>query len=294
MPGSPKTTRTSVQTNEAYAPYKGVVDQGAQISQDYLNNPNSTAVYGGPRVADLSADTQAGISQLRGSQGATASRDYLTGLLGQGAGSNNPQIQALQDRLAREAQARVNAQFSASGTTNGTQHQQSFAQGIGDALAQPLFQAYENDSNRQLQAANMLPGVDQGIINNQLGAGEIQDSYNQNKINADRGAFEERRTAPIRAWNEVAPQATQIASQFGTQRGTQTEKTSTPLGQQLLGAGLAAASLASGMPPGTLGSLGSLGGGGGGGGSGSTSPWSWARPQLASNSSFNLNNLYRS
>ena len=279
MGGKTKTSSTSSQTNQAYAPYKPVVDQGAQISQDYLNNPNSTAVYGGPRVADLSADTQAGIGQLRGSQGATASRDYLTGLLGQGAGSNNPQIQALQDKLTREAQARVNAQFSASGTTNGTQHQQSFSQGIGDALAQPLFQAYENDSNRQLQAANMLPGVDQGIINNRLGAGEIQDSYNQNKINADRGAFEERRTAPIRAWNEVGPQAAQIAAQFGTQQGKQTQSTQTPVAQQVLGAGLAAAGLASGIPG--LGSLGT-----------SSSPWSWARPQLASNSIFDLNKLY--
>lgn len=286
MGGKTKTTTKSSQSNAAYEPYKPVIDQGANISQSYLNNPNSTAVFEGPRIAEMSADTQAGIGQLRDSQGATTSRDFLTGLLGQGAGENNPAIAAMQDKLRRQVQAQVNAQFSSAGTVGGSQHQGTIAQGFADALAQPLFSAYENDSNRQLQAAGMLPGVDQGIINNRLGAGEIQDSYNQNRINSDREEFEDRRTAPIRAWNEVAPWASQIGSQFGTQNGTQTQTTKTPLSQQVLGGALALGGLASGV-----GGLGAVGGMIGKMGT-TASPWSWSRPQLASNSTFDLNKIY--
>ena len=60
MSGKSKSTSNSTQTNTAYAPVKPVIDQGAGIMQDYLSNPNSTAVYQGPRVADMSGDTTAG------------------------------------------------------------------------------------------------------------------------------------------------------------------------------------------------------------------------------------------
>lgn len=279
MGGKSKTTTKSTQTNNAYGPVKPVIDQGVGIMGDYLNNPNSTAVYGGPRVADLSADTQAGIDQLRASEGANTSKSYLTNLLNTEAGGNNPAIQAMQESLRREVQGRINAQFSNNGVSGGALHQGAIAKGFSDALAQPLFAAYENDRNRQLSAAGLLTNVDQQIIGNQVGAGEIQDSWQQNKINADRQEFEERRTAPIRAWSEVAPLATQIGSTFGTQQGKTTQTTQTPVAQQVLGGALALGGLASGIPG--LGNIGT-----------STSPWSWTRPQLASNSTFDLNQLY--
>jgi len=51
---------------------------------DYLSNPSSNAVYQGPRVADLSQDTQTGLRMARDSTGANASWNYLMSLL------NNP------------------------------------------------------------------------------------------------------------------------------------------------------------------------------------------------------------
>ncbi len=111
---------------------------------------------------------------------------------------------------------------------------------------------------------------------------------NQNKINADRQAFEENRTAPIRAWSEVAPLATQMGSTFGTQTGQSTSTTKqsqSPLA--MIGGGLmAGAGLLTGMP--TMG----MGGLGGPFGSTSSSPWQMPSAPYASNGMFNLNSLF--
>jgi hypothetical protein len=58
-----------------------VIKQGASIMQQCLNNAASSAVYSGPRVADLSQDTQNGFQPARDSTGANASQDDLMNLL---------------------------------------------------------------------------------------------------------------------------------------------------------------------------------------------------------------------
>ncbi len=280
MPGKSKSTSTSTQTNSAYAPVKPVIDQGAGIMQSYLSNPNSTSVYQGPRVADLSSDTQSGLDLMRNSTGANGAMDFYKQIMDTPAGGNNPAIQAMQDSIRRQVMSANAAQFSNAGITGGTQHQGSLAQGLSDGLAQPLFASYENDMARRMAAAGGYQEADQTRIGNTMGAGQVMDSYNQSKINADMNKFEEQRTAPIRAWSEVAPMATQIGSTFGTQNGTTTQTSKQPLAQTIAGGALAAAGLASGFPQ--LGSLFS---------SGAQAPWQMPSVPYASNSTFNLNSL---
>ena len=291
MGGKSKQTSNSTQTNTAYAPVKPVIDRGAGIMQGYLDNPSSTAVYGGPRVAPLSADTNRGLDMMRGSRGANDAYGFFKGVMETPAGGNNPAIAAMQDKIRRQVMASNAAMFSNAGTTGGTQQQESLARGLSDGLAQPLFAAYENDMGRRMAAGAALPGVDQQRITNQLGAGNILDSYNQNKINADRQAFEENRTAPIRAWSEVAPLATQIGSTFGTQTGQSTSTTKqsqSPLA--MIGGGLmAGAGLLSGNP----GLASALGMGGlFGNQQPASAPWQMPSAPYASNGMFNLNSLF--
>ncbi len=277
-----KTKSTSTQTNTAYAPVKPVIDQGASIMQGYLNNPNSNAVYDGQRVADLSSDTTAGLDMMRNSTGANGAMDFYKQIMDTPAGGNNPAIQAMQDQIRRQVQASNAAMFSSAGMTGGTQHQGSLARGLSDGLAQPLFASYENDMNRRMQAAGGYEGADQTRIGNQMGAGQVMDSYNQSKINADMNKFEEQRTAPMRAWNEVAPLASQIGSAFGTQKGQQTSSTSQSPLATIAGGAMAGLGLASGIPQ-----LGSLFGG-----SQASAPWQMPSVPYAQNGTFNLNNLY--
>ena len=247
--GKSSSSTSSTQKTTPYAPVSGTLEQGGNIMSGYLSNPNSTAVYQGPRVADLSGDTQAGQQMLRDSTGANTSQNYLTSLLNSSANiADNPQVQAMQDAIRRQVQATTNATFSSSGTVGGTQNQNVLAKGLADGLAQPLFQAWQTDQANKLTAAQALPGVGQQIISNQLGAGQITDSYNQNKINADMQKFEDERTAPIKAWSEVAPIATQMGQAFGTTTGQSKTKQNQSLGSQLLGGALTAGGLLSGVP----------------------------------------------
>ena len=294
MPGKTKSTSNSTQTNTAYAPVKPVIDQGAGIMQDYLSNPKSNAVYQGPRVAGLSGDTQAGLGLMRGSTGANGAMDFYKQIMDTPAGGNNPAIQAMQDQIRRQVMATNAAQFSNAGMTGGTLHQGSLARGISDGLAQPLFASYENDMARRMAAAGGYQDADQTRIGNQMGAGQVMDSFNQAKINANMNKFEEQRTSPMRAWSEVAPLATQIGSQFGTQNGTQTsvqKQQQSPLAMAG-GALMAGAGLMTGNPMMAMGALGGGGGLFGGGGGGASAPWSMPSVPYASNGSFNLNSLF--
>lgn len=288
MGGKTKQTSSSTQTNTAYAPVKPVIDKGASMMGAYLDNPSSSAVYGGPRVADLSKDTRAGLDLMRRSSGANQSMGFLGGLLSGGAGETNPQVAQMVDKIRRDVLAANASQFSRAGMTGGTQHQESLSRGLADGMSQPLFAAFENDMGRKMQAAGLMPQVDQQRIGNQLGAGQIMDSWNQSKLNADRGAFEENRTAALRPWTEVAPYATQLGSAFGTQTGnsTSTTKQSQSPAAMIGGGLMAGAGVLSGMP-GLTSALG-LGGMFGQ----SSAPWQMPSVPYASNGMFNLNSLF--
>lgn len=280
MSGKSKSTQQT--TNSAYGPVAPTIEAGAGLMNSYLENPNSNAVYEGPRVADLSADTQSGLDMLRGSQGANTAFDFYKGLIGGGAGGMNPEVQAMQDAIKRQVMAANNATFSNAGVVGGTVHQESLAKGLADGLAQPLFTAYENDMARKMQAATGIQSADQLRTTNQLDAGQILDSYNQNKINADRELFEERRTAPIKAWSEIFPMVSDIGSRFGTTNSTTTQKT--PVSQQIAGGVMAGLGLMTGMPGLGMAGAGMMGG--------SAAPWVRPSTPYASNSMFNLNQLY--
>lgn len=281
--GSSSSSTKSTATKTPYGPATGAINTGLGQVTDYLNNPASNAVYQGPRVADLSGDTQTGQQMLRDSTGANASQDYLMGLLNNPANiADNPQVQALQDSIRRQVQAASNSTFSNAGTVGGTANQESLSKGLADGLSQPLFQAYESDQDRRLNAANQLPAVGQQIINNQLGAGQITDSHQQAVDDAAQQQFEDQRTAPIKAWSEVAPSLAQFGSTFGTTNQNSTTTQDPSLGSQILGGVLAATGAATG-----LGSAAKT----------FSAPWSWSQGSsyqapsspYASNSMFNLN-----
>lgn len=293
MPGKTKSTSTTNQnTTSQLTPYAQVapaLQQGGSIMSNYLSNPESSAVYSGPRVADLSADTNAGLDLMRQSSGANDSMGFLKGILSTPAGSANPEVAAMQDAIRRQVLATNAGMFSKAGMTGGTQHQAVQSRGLADGLAQPLFAAYEADKGRQMQAAGLLPQVDQQRITNQLGAGNIIDSYNQSKINSDMQAFDERRTSPLRAWSEVAPMAMQMGAQFGTQTGNVNGTTSTTQSQSqsplsMIGGGLLAGAGLLSNPMISAGLFGNK--------SPASAPWQMPSTPYASNSAFNLNKLF--
>lgn len=246
MSGSRSTTKTkSTSSNSAWAPAEPYLQSGVQGLGDWMTGAGATS-YQGPRVADLSAQTQQGIDRMMASPGASTSANYYNDVLsGRWLDQGNPYMERLQDAVRASVMPSINNQFSGNGLFGSTAHQASLSQGLGRAMAEPLFAAYENERNRQQQAAGQLPGVDQIISGNYLQAGNIIDRHAQALLDAQQQQFEADRAAPVRGIMEAMPTLSGVGGQFGTQtqNSTQTTRSTPAVGQQIAGGALMGASL---------------------------------------------------
>lgn len=240
--GSSKQTQkfNNTITNSAWAPAEPYLQSGVQGLGDWMSGAGATS-YQGPRVADLSAQTQTGVDRLMASPGANTSANYYNDVLsGRWLDQGNPYMERLQDAVRASVMPSINSQFSANGLFGSSAHQGTIARELGRSMAEPLFAAYENERNRQQQAAGQLPSVDQIISGNYLQAGNIMDRYSQALVDANRQQWEEDRAAPVRGITEAMPLLNQIGSQYGTQNssGTSVSRSSPSLGQQIAGGAL--------------------------------------------------------
>lgn len=113
----------------------------------------------------------------------TAAGDFLTA-------DSNPYIRGVADQGADAAMARINAQFGASGRSNGSGlYAQLFSRGISDASNSVYAQNYENERQRQQAAQGALLGANQAAREAALGrqygaAGSIFGAENASAENA--------------------------------------------------------------------------------------------------------------
>lgn len=228
----------STTTTSPYAPTMPLINQGVSLFGDWMNSPAATSVYGGPRVADMSRDTLAAMEAARTSKGVNDAYGFFSGVMD---GTPNSYTDALSDAVTRRVMPSVNAQFSLAGMTGGSQHQGIMTRELTDSLAPILYQAWEADQGRRMTAASALPGLDQQRIANLSNVGQMQDSYSQAKIDANRQAWEENRAAPIRGFSEIAPSLFNMAQLGGT--SSSSTKNSQGLGSSIVGGLMAGASL---------------------------------------------------
>lgn len=237
MSGS-KQTQQTVQKKDPYAAAKPAINQSIAGVQSWLSDPSSKAAYDW----EMDPFTKAGVANLGAAQGATASRDYLTGVLnGDYLNQGNP-YQADLDRSILEAvMPGVNSTFSQAGMAGSTLHQNDFTKATTSALAAPRYQNYMAERAAQGQAAGLLPGVDASIGQQQLTAGQINEGY-------DRAKFEEDRLAGLRPYLETQGILGQYGNMGGTSTGTTTSKSTPSLGSQIAGGVMTGVGLMSGMP----------------------------------------------
>jgi hypothetical protein len=214
-------------------------------------------------------------------RGADQSLDYMSRMVGgEFLNAENPHLQALQRSVSSSVMPGINATFSRAGMSGSTTHQGSLARGLGDAMAPHLFNQFESERGRQQQAAMALPGMEHARGQQLIGAGQMQEGYDQRVIDDARARFEAERIAGLRPYYETVDMIRGIGGMGGTQDGTSTTTTSQrPSTLGLIGGGLmTAAGLATGMP-GLMSGLGSLGGMFGGG-SAMNNPYNtgWANP----------------
>lgn len=240
MPG--KSQSKSTTSSAPWAPAQSALKGQIAGAEAWRDSPGASQAYSGDRVADMSSQTQQGIDTLTGGQGTAQSQDYLSRVIGGDYLSQGNPWQADLDASIRSAVApSINATFSNAGMTGSTTHQGILQKGLTEGLAAPRYQNYQNERAMQMQAAGMLPGVENGRAQQLLTAGQTREGYDQREIEAAREAFEEQRTAGLRPYLETQPIFGQIGGMGGTQTSTQTQQPS--LGQTIIGAGLMGASL---------------------------------------------------
>jgi len=263
--------QNSTQTATPFAPAAAGLTSGVQGLTDWMNSPAAQSVYQGPRVAQMSGNTQAGINQM--ASGGTLP-EVQAALQQMMSGNNfNPFNSAMEDAARTRAMQAVNQRVSDSGMApGGSVDQALLSRELTNALAPIQAQAWDANQNRIMQAAGMMPGVNNAITQGMIGAGQLQEGYDQANINANLAQFNEQQTAGIRPYATALPLLSQVGGQFGTNTSSGTTNGTTsgttqnnpsPL-QTALGVGMMGAGLMSGM--GGMGALGGMFGASSGGG----------------------------
>lgn len=247
--GNKKQTTTS--RSDPYGPLGGYFNDASSRLTSYLNDPRSTAVYDGQRTVGPSATTRNGLAGLANNAGYGQARNYLSRTLGgEYTTAGNPHLAAMQSAVRSSVMPSVNAQFARSGMTGSTMHQGTLTRALTDGMAAPMFANYENERNRQTQAAQMLPQMDRANAENMIRAGQLSEGYDRERVAADWQKWQEQQDSPLRALQKTQGMASDIGSRFGTQ--TQTTQTRSNPWETALGIGM--------MGIGGLNGLGGLGG----------------------------------
>jgi len=90
---------------------------------------------------------------------------------------------------------------------------------LADTALPYYMQNYNTERGRQMQAAQMAPGMDTAASAGLLQAGGMQDTYQQALINADKAKHDFGQMAP---WDALQRYQGSLTGQYGgTQTGTQ-------------------------------------------------------------------------
>lgn len=192
--------------------------------QNFLNGAFGVAnrpyqQYQGPRVAGMS-DIQS--SALGGMQGFMGSNPYAgaQSFLGSQMQNQNPYIQQMGQTITQDAMrgyeqalGSIGDMFSESGF-GGPRHglaagqaTEAFGRGLGNALGNLQFGAWNDAQNRGMQAAGMTGQLNNSLMNNYmmaLSAGNVPRGIQQQFYDADYGDWMNQWNYPINMTNNLA------------------------------------------------------------------------------------------
>ena len=126
-----------------------------------------------------------------GAPGIDAARSTLMGIMG-GTGFGN--MQGVRDNILGSAIPAATSMFSGSGMTNSSTAMDGVGRAATEALAPFEYGAFENQQNRAMQAAGMMPGMEQAAYlpeQMRMQVGQSQDALAQNRATAAQQAYGE-------------------------------------------------------------------------------------------------------
>lgn len=152
-------------------------------------------------------------------------------------GTNDPGYAALRSQVANDTLTGINSAFNNSGLFGSDSNMRAAGEGLGNALAGLDYSNFQNDQQRQLQAAGLLPQLFQ--------TAQLPGSIQQSVGAAQDAAAQAEKAGPT----DLLAKLTAIANGTAGAGGTTTTNVQpgTPLYQTLLGGGIGLAGLFGGL-----------------------------------------------
>lgn len=190
--------------------------------------------YEGPRVAQYSPETMAGINAL----GATANNPLTPASSNALLSNLNMQdtyrdFDTIRGTVGDNVKSQLASTFAGGGINSGLA-QDTYSRALGEALAGVEYGAYGDAKARQMQALGLAPtiaGMGRADAGAQLTAGGMLDQQNQANIGADMARYYEGENADMDALKQYSA----LASGFGGLGSTGSE--TSPTGKNIFSAG---------------------------------------------------------
>lgn len=132
-----------------------------------------------------------------GASGLDSAKSFLMSMMGNGG--QYPGMQGVRDNILGSAIPAAASMFSGSGLTNSSVAMDGVGRAATEALAPFEYGAYENAANRGMQAAGMMPQMEQAMYmpdQMRLGMGQLQDQLAQQRASMAQQAYGEAAGVP--------------------------------------------------------------------------------------------------
>lgn len=213
---------TTTQNNRPYEAAQPLIDQGlADARAMYDAGGFNITPYQGDLVADRTAYQNAADAAspmaVMGAMGAAgAGQGALTRAMDPTARSGA--WDQVRQNVIADIMPSINASFAGSGMTGSTLHQQNLAKGLAAGLANVEADAWQQGENRALQAASMVPGMNNaqfGALDYLRDVGAGQQAQQQREIEANVFQDQQRQTAELAALQDYLALSSGAGSMFG-------------------------------------------------------------------------------
>ncbi len=204
------------------------------ISNEYSPGKSLYQAPGANTVASQNAALSAASNPLYSSAVNGALSSFGNVAAGNAYGTNDPGFAALRSKVANDTLTGINSSFNNSGLFGSDSNMRAAGEGLGNALAGLDYSNFQNDQQRQLQAAGLLPSL--------FSAGQLPSSVQSQVGAAQDAASSAQANGATDYLAKLAGIINGTAGAAGTSSTSTNTQPGTPLWQIGLGGALGLAS----------------------------------------------------